>query len=404
MMRAALTPKTWLGAIALVGLVTALLGASPAAKADITSYSDWFRYSDETANAWNFEGVDDDPMQVSISKKDPIPGAEERKIFILYPKPSSAYDVAISRILQVLDSKDINANLTVVNFDREDDAGEKALATINNGDYELVFSMGSASTAWLWKNYRGGKVPVVSVCSKDPVALGQVQDYDSGSGTNFAFTSLNMPIEVQMAYVLELNPNLKNFGVLVDSQNISAMQTQAKPIAADARRRGIQVLDIVVQDPDNAKEELADLIADAVATMRKSDPTLDQSVFWITGSTSVFRELNTINAYADRVPVLSVVPEVVRAGSESAVLSIGISFQSNAHVAALYGVDVLEGRSNVGEMPVGIVSPPDIAINFKKAREIGLEIPFSFFESASFVYDYEGRLVRQDGHPVENVN
>ena len=29
-----------------------------------------------------------------------------------------------------------------------------------------------------------------------------------------------------------------------------------------------------------------------------------------------------------------------------------------------------------------------------KAREIGLRVPFSFFESASFVYDYNGQPVR----------
>ena len=404
MKRARLTPKTWLGAMLIAGFATVGMLAPNAAKAEVKSFADWFRYSDEAAASWNFTAVDGDPMQVVVSRKEPIEGAETRNVFVLYPKTSSAYDVAISRILQVLASKDINAELTVVNFDRDDEAGKKALATINTGDFELVFSMGSASTAWMWKNYRGGQVPVVSVCSKDPVLLGQAQDYESGSGTNFAFTSLNMPIEVQMAYVLELNPNLKNLGVLVDSQNISAVQTQAKPIAADARRRGIQVLDVVVQNPENAKDELADLVEEAVATMRKSDPTLDQSVFWITGSTSVFREITTINAHSDRVPVLSVVPEVVRGGADSAVLSIGISFESNAHLAALYGVDVLQGRAEVGELPVGIVSPPDIAINFKKAREIGLEIPFAFFESASFVYDYDGRLVRQDGRPVEGVN
>ena len=114
----------------------------------------------------------------------------------------------------------------------------------------------------------------------------------------------------------------------------------------------------------------------------------------------VFREIATINENADRVPVLSVVPDVVMPGSDSAVLSIGISFESNAHLAAIYGADVLQGRVNVGDLNVGIVSPPDIAINFLKAREIGLEIPFSFFESASFVYDYEGRIVRNNGKPV----
>jgi putative ABC transport system substrate-binding protein len=120
-------------------------------------------------------------------------------------------------------------------------------------------------------------------------------------------------------------------------------------------------------------------------------------VFWITGSTTVFAEIATINRHADRVPVLSVATEVVRPGDDSAVLSIGISFESNAHLAAIYAVDVLSGRARAGELKVGVVSPPDIAINFRKARQIGLEIPLSFFESATFIYDYEGRVIRDAG-------
>ena len=53
--------------------------------------------------------------------------------------------------------------------------------------------------------------------------------------------------------------------------------------------------------------------------------------------------------------------------------------------------------THLGELRVGIVSPPDIAINFRKAREIGMKVPFSFFESASYIYDYEGRSVRSAG-------
>lgn len=391
-----------------VGLAFAVAAASllaplNAAVAD-AEYSSWFRYDEEVALTWDFAEVKGDPSRVEITRKYKDPKQATYKVLVLYPKPSSAYDVAISKILDVLDEKNVNAELTVRNFKRDDELGKAALAAAEEGGYELIFSMGSASTAWLWDNYQDGVVPVVSVCSKDPVTLGQASNYEDGSGTNFAFTSLNMPIEVQMAYVLELRPNLKNLGVLVDSKNISAVETQAKPIAEFARQRGIQVLDVNVADPAAAQTELPGLVGSAVATMRKNDPTLDGSLFWITGSTSVFREIRAINSHSDRVPVLSVVPEVVRAGEDSAVLSIGISFESNAHLAAIYGIDVLEDRVDAGDLPVGIVSPPDIAINFRKAREIGLEIPFSFFESASFVYDYEGRIVRQNGRPVESVN
>jgi putative ABC transport system substrate-binding protein len=316
------------------------------------------------------------------------------RVFVLYSRSSSAYDIAITKILEHFHRREIGAEFTVINFDMDTNLGLDALHRAEKDKFDLIFAMGSESTAWLFDHYRGGAIPVVSVCAKDPVQLGQVLDYESGTKTNFAFTSLNVPVEVQMAYVKQLKSDLRNLVVLVDSKNISAVQTQADPIAAYARQRGIQVLIGAVKDPLMAREELAQIVSGAVQTMKKSDPTLEKSLFWVTGSTSVFREIQTINANADRVPVVSVVPEIVREGPDSAALAIGISFESNATVAAIYGEDILTGRAKVGDLKVGVVTPPDISISFHKAREVGLRIPFDFFESATFVYDYEGRAVR----------
>ncbi len=382
-------------ALALTMTLGAFVGE---AQADLEpGYHAWFRPSAANLDNWLFWEVDGDPFQVEIHKREGPSSRAPRRVLVLFPRPSSAYDVAMNKILDLFVQKGVNAEIKVVNFRKQPELGRAALAAAEDWGAELIFAMGSESTAWLWKTYRGGKIPVVSVCSKDPVLLGQAQSYDAGSGTNFAFTSLNMPVEAQMAYLEKLNPNLKNLGILVNSKNVSAVETQAKPMLRYAAKKGIRVLYLDVQNPRNAAEELAGLVRGAVATMRKNDPTLDHSLFWITGSTAVFREIQAINRNSDRVPVLSVVPDVVQAGEDSAVLSIGIGFESNAHLAAIYGIEVLEQPSRVGELQVGIVTPPDIAINFRKAREIGLKIPFQFLESATFVYDYEGRTVRENG-------
>lgn len=361
------------------------------------SYWTWFKHTDDVTKSWQISAAASDPLRLEIRRRMSDPEAPRRRIFVLYPRPSSAYDVAISKILNVFDVKNIDADFTVMNFNRDPERAAAALAIADKGNYELIFSMGSESTAWLYANYRGGKKPVVSVCSKDPVVLGQTTSYTSGSGTNFAFTSLNMPVEVQMEYVRKLKPKLRNIGILVNSKNVSAVQTQAQPLVRHSRKHGIRVMNLAVKDPKNARAELAMLVSRAVARMRKNDPTLDNSLLWITGSTAVFREIETINKYADRVPVLAVVPDVVKAGDGSAVLSVGISFESNAHLAAIYGTEVLDDPGRVSELNVGVVTPPDIAINFLKAREIGLKIPYSFFESAGFIYDYDGRRVRNKG-------
>lgn len=388
-------PRHLFAAAARLCMALALLVAAPGPSSATHVASTWFKHGEDILNSWTVSEVPNDPMRITVRPR--FNSEPDRRVLVIYPRPSSAYDTAITKILQVFAEKEIAAEFTIVNFNNDDARGKAALAMAESSGYGLVFSMGSESTAWMYANYLGGKLPVVSVCSKDPVELGQIKDYESGSGTNFAYTSLNMPIEVQMAYIRELRPNLRNFAILVDGKNVSAMQTQAQPMAKLARQLGIQALEVVVNDPDNARAELQGLVPAAVRTMKKNDPGLVDSVFWVTGSTAVFKEIAAINAHSDRVPVISAVPEIVKPGDDSAAISIGISFESNAHLAAVYGADVLLGRVRAGELKVGIVSPPDIAINFRKTREIGMAVPFRFFESASYIYDYEGRAVRSAG-------
>ena len=385
-----------------VGIVAGLLLSTLAASAPAQEKfaSKWFRYGPGVDTAWTISADPAKPLQLSVQRKARASSASSKRVLVLYPRPSSAYDIAITKILQEFDAKDVDATVTVINFEMNDVRGTELIQFAENNKIDLIFAMGSESTAWLFDNYRGGKIPVVSVCSKDPVQLGQIKDYERGSGSNFAFTSLNVPVEVQMAYVKELRPDLKNLAVLVDSKNVSAVQTQAEPIASFARQTGIQVIWGAVQNPSKAREELVPIVQSAVQTMRKSDPDLSKSLFWMTGSTSVFLEIRTVNEHADRVPVVSVVPEIVKAGPDTAVLAIGVSFESNAHLAAIYGAQILAGRAKAGDLKVGLVSPPDIAISFMKAREIGLRIPFNFYESASFIYDYEGRPARTTASKV----
>lgn len=390
---------TWTRCV-LAGLVLALACvASPGVEAQATgvvAVTDWFKVGSAVLEEWEISVSPTDSNKIRIRPKRTGSTQPLRRIMVLYPRPSSAYDTAITTVLSVMADKRMNVEITVHNFKIDDGLGRSAIETAEAANFDLILSMGSESTAWLWANYRGGRLPVVTVCSKDPVLLGQVDDYGKGSGTNFAFTSLNMPIDAQMSYVMKLRPDLKNLAILVDAQNVSALQTQAIPAKEYARARGVRVLDLIVKNPKQVREELAVQVRDAVTTMRKNDPDLVNSLFWITGSTTVFAEIATINAHSYRVPVLSAVTDVVQPGDDSAVLSVGISFESNAHLAAIYVTEVLDKRRPVGQMPVGVASPPDVAISFRKAREIGMRIPFALFESATRIFDNDGSQARPE--------
>ena len=358
----------------------------------------WFHVDAQAAAGWLVARDPGDPWRWTLTQRER--GAAAKRVLVLYTKPSSAYDTAIGTIVQVFAAKQIAADFSVVNMRSDQAAGQQALARAVAARFDLVFSMGSDATAFVFGHFRNGPIPVVSVSSKDPVLLGQARDYTSGSGTNIAYTSLNVPIEVQMTYLKALKPQLQQIGVLYAASNASAIETQVKPLKQVAARYGVQIFDIVVQDDRQAHAELAQKVASAAALIDRADPGGRNSIFWVTGSTSIFNEIATINAAAGPIAVLSAVPDVVQAGDNSAVLSIGVSFASNAHLAAVYGVDILTGKAQAGALKVGTISPPDIAINFRRARATGLKIPFSFFESASTIYDGAGKLVRAEGRVV----
>lgn len=188
---------------------------------------------------------------------------------------------------------------------------------------------------------------------------------------------------------------LRSLGVLLYHHTARADES-----ADTLKKIGVQPVMVSVQDPAKAADELARVMPESIKTMRGTDPDLSNSVFLITGSTSVFKEIATINKHAGRIPVISMIPEIVQAGPDTALLAVGISFESNAQLAAIYGADILNGRAKPGDLKVGLVLPPDIAVSFMKARQIGVKIPFHFFEGASYVYDVNGQPVRA---PVQTV-
>jgi putative tryptophan/tyrosine transport system substrate-binding protein len=385
--------KIW----AIIALGLSLLVPAQAGAQQMVPITDWFRVSSDAGQFWMIREVAPDHIRIEPKNATPM---KRKAVGVVYPRLSSAYDIAISTILETFQQSDQNVEIDVRNFRNNNELAAKVLTATVAAKPDLILAMGSEAVDYIFDNYKSGTIPVVTVCAKDPVSLGQMANYEYGSSTNFAFTSLNMPVEVQMAYLLDLKPSLRNISILVDSKNISAIETQERPIAMAARRRGLTVIDGTVSDPLKAAAELESLIPQITREMKRTDPELKNSVFIVSGSTAVFREIATVARLAGNVTVLSLIPEVVQPGLDSAALSIGISFESNARLAASYAMQVLENPARVGQLRVGIVSPPDISINFAVTRAIGLRVPFSLLEAASFVYDNDGVLVRSRGQIV----
>ncbi|MEM7522729.1 MAG: ABC transporter substrate binding protein, partial [Pseudomonadota bacterium] len=226
--------------------------------------------------------------------------------------------------------------------------------------------------------------------------------YDEGSGANIAYTSINVRVETLVSKLRQVFADLENIYVLYARNNESAVQTQLRPLEdyADDPAQNLNIGEIPVENASTAVDDLRDRVPVAVAEILARDPEGRKSIFWITGSTSVYNHIGLINELAGDIPVLAALPDVVKPGAESAVLSIGVNQSTAVHLSALYAIRVLEGSAEVGSLPVGQVSPPDIAINFMKVDEMGLTLPFTFFEDATFIYDRFGRTAREFGQRV----
>lgn len=387
--------KVWLWCLLSI-LVWSVNSPLAAASANIS----WMVFSDVNKHNWSGRIESHTPSRLYVKSNAEVVGSTPKKILVIVAKKSGSYKLALNKLLEVFFQEKYAAEFEVVNIAGSETVGLALLTQAQSQGFDLVFTMGSEAAALVHKYYTNGPLPVVTSINKDPVTLGQVNSYTAGSGTNIATTTLNVPIDIQLNYLFQLNPKLKHVALLYNHNHKQVVATEVKPFRKAMIAQGIRVIDVTVESRDKAREQLEKSLPEAMDLLREIDPTLNNSLVWVTSSTAIFSNLDIVSQYSKGVALVSTNPNAVKAGGESAVVAIGIDRRNNAHLAAIYALRILRDKENPGDLEVGVVTPPDIALNFKVARELGLKIPFTFLEGASFVYDYHGELVRSFGQNV----
>ena len=370
---------------------------------------DWFHPTGELLAAWH---ASLDPQQEDILLLRPHAAQPAYRLFFLFTQGSAEFDRAVEMVLWNYQERGVwvEAALALVPEAYNYTAGERTLASLQAAQaagYDLVYAVGPEATQLVYDNYRAetGLLPVVTLQAKDPVLLGQVADYDSGSGTNIAYTSLNVPLDVQMSYFVQLVPDLHNIMVLYDFGNTSTVKTQVEPLGSYALQHDIELYHLSLFNSRNAEAARAELrskFPNIMNDINHADPFSNQSLLLVANSSLLVEIFDVVDELAGRIPVVSLLPEVVQEGQVSALLSVGVTLDGNAALAAAYGLRILQEGISPGELPVGVLTPPDVAINFAKARELSLRIPFTLFERATTIYDAQGRLASFNGQAVTN--
>lgn len=394
---------------ALLVCLIALIGGTVAAGRTAEAAEDrpvlnWLEFG--TATVEHYE-ISADPQDTARMRAAPVwTGDPARfRLLLLIPfKSVAAYSIGVDVVLETFRQQNIPAEFHIWLYGNDEAIAQEAVAWAESNAVDLIMPVGSRAAAFMHETYSGGRLPVVTNSAKDPVLLGQMPDYQSGSATNIAYTSNTVPIRLFISYLYQLLPDLKNVGVLYARSNLSAIETQVAPLHDLAESFGLTVHDVEVRDGHLLEDDLVAGMGRVRQRMVTSDPGLTASAWIVTGSTSVYQRIDLINGLAGRAPVISTLPDVVRSGDDSAAVSIGINQSTAVQVSAFYAINILTKGVDPGSLPVGVVTPPDLAINFRVARQIGLRIPFRFMEAATFIYNYDGRQVRAFGQPVGFIN
>ncbi|WP_050937519.1 ABC transporter substrate binding protein, partial [Vibrio harveyi] len=321
-----------------------LLVLAASSSVSLADWPEWLgeHLQAEKAVQWEINANDSDVLFA--------PRGEHPMVWVLVSRKADSYDVALSTILKVFRREMPNVSFRAFLLPKRQ---EELVAWTKAADIKanMIYTVGSRATVSLHKIYAGGKLPVVSVNAKDPVLLGLTDNYHS-SGNNFAYTSLNLPADITLSFLRRFKPSLTQIGVLYAKSNTSAYLTQFLPLQKEAEKQGVTVFPIEV-DENNPELALQYVMQTTVESMKVNDGNLRQSLLWLTGSSSLLNRLDEINLYSEQLPLLTAVPDAVNGTQQSALMSVGVRFENNAHQAALYGIEVLKKGAAPASLPVG---------------------------------------------------
>jgi putative ABC transport system substrate-binding protein len=174
---------------------------------------------------------------------------------------------------------------------------------------------------------------------------------------------------VSMVNLLKTMQDIRHFqrvGVLYTPREAGSQQ-QLDDVKKNAAKLGITVLEVSVASVAALDSELKRLFDKCDVVVVTEGGIFAQQFEHIIARSN-----------AKKVPIVSTMPDAAEKG---AILSLEINPQEQGYLAAEMAVRVLEG-ANPEFLPLIRPSRVDLVINMRKAREIGIEVPFGVLRRA----------------------
>ena len=297
-------------------------------------------------------------------------GKKTYKIGIIQQMEHPALDSAREGLEKYLKGKsDAKFEITVKNAQGDNGTADTIAKQFVSEDVDLIYSIATNASQAAVNATGGTDIPVVFNAVTDGVEAKLVTSNEKPGG-NVTGVSDAAPLEKQLEMIRELLPEAKKIGMIYNIGEVNG-KLQVKQVEKLAAKYNFKI----VKKGVSATTEIATAAEQLAGDVDCIYNITDNMVVSATASI-------TDKANAKNIPVFAAEDGQMKAGL---LASDSISYEKLGEQAGSVAYDILVNGKKAGDIPVETAKDTTLYINKKVAEQLGIKIPDSLAERATFV-------------------
>lgn len=297
-------------------------------------------------------------------------GKKTYKIGIIQQMEHPALDSAREGLEKYLNGKsDAKFEITVKNAQGDNGTADTIAKQFVSDDVDLIYSIATNASQAAVNATGGTDIPVVFNAVTDGVEAKLVTSNEKPGG-NVTGVSDAAPLEKQLEMIREFLPEAKKIGMIYNIGEVNG-KLQVKQVEKLASKYNFKI----VKKGVSATTEIATAAEQLAGDVDCIYNITDNMVVSATASI-------TDKANAKNIPVFAAEDGQMKAGL---LASDSISYEKLGEQAGSVAYDILVNGKKAGDIPVETAKDTTLYINKKVAEQLGIKIPDSLAERATFV-------------------
>ena len=297
-------------------------------------------------------------------------GKKTYKIGIIQQMEHPALDSAREGLEKYLKGKsDAKFEITVKNAQGDNGTADTIAKQFVSDDVDLIYSIATNASQAAVNATGGTDIPVVFNAVTDGVEAKLVTSNEKPGG-NVTGVSDAAPLEKQLEMIREFLPEAKKIGMIYNIGEVNG-KLQVKQVEKLASKYNFKIFKKGVSATTEIATAAEQLAGDVDCIYNITDNMV------VSATASI-----TDKANAKNIPVFAAEDGQMKAGL---LASDSISYEKLGEQAGSVAYDILVNGKKAGDIPVETAKDTTLYINKKVAEQLGIKIPDSLAERATFV-------------------